>query len=312
MPPRLSVIVCTHNPRPTYFRRVLEAMREQTFPVADWELIVVDNKSHEPLTSSLDVSWHPRGRVVREETPGLTHARLRGLAEASSSLFIYVDDDNIIAPDYLVSALHLADTMPFLAVWSAMIQGEFETASSGWMKPYLPYLALTDFSRDQWSNHPQGQTLPIGAGMVVRREVMEAYRVTLLKDPRHLCLDRVGQSLLAGGDTDIGLAACSLGLGCAYMTSLRVTHLIPASRLQRNYLVRLVEDVTASHRWLDLAHGLPDLNGYARIKLHLKGLIGHIAGHRGSFGFEAAVARGLLKASALYKSGELGLAHSGS
>ena len=118
-------------------------------------------------------------------------------------------------------------------------------------------------------------------------------------------LDRVGKSLLAGGDTDIGLAACSLGLGCAYMTGLRVTHLIPASRLQRSYLVRLVEDVTASHRWLDMAQGLSDLSGYARTKLRLKGLLGHILGHRGAFGFEAAVARGHLKASTLYNSGGL-------
>lgn len=305
MPLRLSVIVCTHNPRPKYLRRVMKAMREQTLPISDWELIVVDNKSDEPLASSLDVSWHPQSRIVREETPGLTHARLRGLAEASSSLFVFVDDDNIIAPDYLASAIHLADTMPFLAVWSAKIQGEFEIAPAEWMKPYLPYLALSDFNRDRWSNHPRGQTLPIGAGMVVRREVMEAYRTTLLKDPRHMRLDRVGKSLLAGGDTDIGLAACSLGLGCAYMTGLRVTHLIPASRLQRSYLVRLVEDVTASHRWLDLAQGLSDLSGYARTKLRLKGLLGQILGHRGTFGFEAAVARGHLKASALYNSGGL-------
>ena len=238
MPLRLSVIVCTRNPRPHYLQRVLGAMREQTLPLADWELVVVDNDSRESLAASLELSWHPNARVVREESTGLTHARLRGFAEASSPLFIYVDDDNILHPAYLETADRMADTMPFIGVWSASIQGEFERPPARWMKPYLHYLALTNFTHDQWSNHPRGQTLPIGAGMVTRREVMAAYRARLVDDPQRMRLDRDDQSLLAGGDTDIGLAACAIGLGCAYMTNLRVTHLIPASRLQRSYLVR--------------------------------------------------------------------------
>lgn len=302
MSPRLSVVICTRNPRPQYFGRVLGALRQQTFSAGEWELIVVDNQSDPPLAPSYDLSWHPLARVVREETPGLTHARLRGCSEASSSLFIFVDDDNVLDSNYLATAVHLADGMPFLGVWSASIHGEFETPPEAWMKPYLPYLALTEFSHDRWSNHPRGQTLPVGAGMVVRREVMTAYRASLLDDPRRLRLDRDGQSLLAGGDTDIGLAACSLGLGCGCMTALRVTHLIPASRLQVRYLTRLVEDITASHHWLDLAQGLPDAKGYARMKLRLKTLIGRLTGGTGSLGFEGAVARGRLKATALFES----------
>lgn len=306
MPPRLSVIICTYNPRPDYFHRVLTALRLQTVPLAEWELVVVDNHSDAPLAQSLDLMWHPRGRVVREDTPGLTHARLRGFAETSGSVLVFVDDDNVLASDYLAAALILACDMPFIGVWSALIHGEFELPVQPWMKPYLPFLALTDFATDHWANHRKGHTLPVGAGMVVRRTVLAAYQETLRADPRRLGLGRKGQSLLAGEDTDIGLAACSSGLGCAYMTSLRVTHLIPGFRLKRSYLTRLVEDVTASHHWLDLAHGLPDLNRYARIKLRLKGLLGHILGRNGSFGFESALARGRLKATKLYQSGRPG------
>jgi glycosyltransferase involved in cell wall biosynthesis len=277
----------------------------KTLPIADWELIVVDNGSKGPLAHSIDLSWHSLARVVREETTGLTYARLRGFGEASADVIVYVDDDNVLASEYLATSHRLASEMPFIGVWSALIRGEFALPVQSWMKPYLPYLALTNFETDRWANHWCGQTLPVGAGMVVRRHVLSTYHERLASDPRRLQLGRNSGSLLAGEDTDIGLAACSLGLGCAYMTGLRVTHLIPASRLQRSYLVRLVEDVTASHRWLDMAQGLPDLNGYARTKLRLKGLLGHILGHRGTFGFEAAVARGHLKASALCKSSGL-------
>ena len=38
-----SVIICTHNPRPDYFARVLDGLRNQTLPMHRWELLIVDN-----------------------------------------------------------------------------------------------------------------------------------------------------------------------------------------------------------------------------------------------------------------------------
>ena len=45
----ISVIVCTHNPRPDYLRRVLDALYAQTLPKTDWELILIDNANDMPL-----------------------------------------------------------------------------------------------------------------------------------------------------------------------------------------------------------------------------------------------------------------------
>ena len=61
---QLSVIVCTHNPRRDYFIRVLDALRNQTLPKDQWELIIVDNASKVPLASEWDLSWHPNGRLL--------------------------------------------------------------------------------------------------------------------------------------------------------------------------------------------------------------------------------------------------------
>ena len=65
--PTLSVIICTHNPRLDYLRRVLAALQNQTLSSGEWELVMVDNASHTPLSGTIDLSWHPQGRVVREE-----------------------------------------------------------------------------------------------------------------------------------------------------------------------------------------------------------------------------------------------------
>lgn len=55
----ISAIICTHNPQPKLLERVLTAIREQDLGRDDYELLLIDNASREPLSAEL-VSWHPR------------------------------------------------------------------------------------------------------------------------------------------------------------------------------------------------------------------------------------------------------------
>ena len=59
MKTNLSVIICTHNPRFEYFDRVLNALKGQTLPLEQWELVIIDNASVEPLCERVDLNWHP-------------------------------------------------------------------------------------------------------------------------------------------------------------------------------------------------------------------------------------------------------------
>src|ERR1700731_4167104 len=97
----LSVIICTHNPRLDYFQRCVDGLRNQTLSCQEWELLLVDNRSDEPVADCVDLSWHPVTRVVREEAPGLTAARLRGIRESRGDLVVFVDDDNVLDRDFL-------------------------------------------------------------------------------------------------------------------------------------------------------------------------------------------------------------------
>ena len=102
----ISVIICTHNPRPNYLRRVLDALRRQTLPMDQWEVLIIDNASRGRLTAATwDLSWHPRARIVREEEIGLSVARMRGMKEAAADILVFVDDDNVLDPDYLMQLL---------------------------------------------------------------------------------------------------------------------------------------------------------------------------------------------------------------
>ena len=90
------------------------------------------------LADRFDIGWHPNGRHVREDELGLTPARLRGIAEAVAELLIFVDDDNVLDPDYLEQALRVGREYPFLGTWGGQCIPEYAVEPAPELKPYLP------------------------------------------------------------------------------------------------------------------------------------------------------------------------------
>lgn len=256
MTPDLSVVLCTHNPRADYLARVLDALRAQTLGPVAWELVLVDNASAPPVAPAL-LAWHPAGRVVRETAPGLTAARRAGIAAAAAPVLVFVDDDNLLAPDYLEHARDLARTWPRLGLWGCgAFTPEWETPPAPELTPYLAYLAVGKKERDVWSNHAfDYAALPPGAGLCVRADVARHYAQLVTRDPRRLQLGRQGASLGACEDFDLGLTAVSLGYGTGSFVRLRLTHLMPAARVQESYLQRLVAGHARSTVLLHALHG---------------------------------------------------------
>ena len=253
-----SVILCTHNPRSDYLRGCLDGLRRQTLLRDRWELVVVDNRSDELVAGIVDLSWHPYARVFREETLGLTPARLRGICEASGDLLVFVDDDNVLDTDFLEEALRVADEKAFLGSWSGQCRPEFEQPPPEWTRRYWGNLVIREFDRDVWSNSPRlPESMPCGAGLCVRRNVAEHYLSLHDAGKRPFQFDRAGDSLISGGDNDLAACACDLGLGVGLIASLKLTHLIPQERLSEDYLARLTEGVYFSSVLLDSCRGVP-------------------------------------------------------
>jgi glycosyltransferase involved in cell wall biosynthesis len=248
----LSVILCTHNPRPAYLQKTLEALRQQTLPSEQWECILVDNQNLPPLAEGIDLSRQENARVVREEMLGLTPARLRGIREAAGDLLVFVDDDNVLDPDYLEVAVRIAEERPYLGSWSGQCRPHFEEPPPEWTRRYWGNLVIREFDRDVWSNLPRlADTMPCGAGLCVRRSVARQYLQLHETSRRFIQLDRTRTSLLSGGDNDLAACACDIGLGMGIIASLRLMHLIPPERLTEDYLARLAEGIYLSGTILD-------------------------------------------------------------
>jgi hypothetical protein len=263
-----SVVICTHNPRPDYFDRVLDGLRNQTFPLEKWELLIVDNASRTPVASSWDISWHPVARNILESELGLTPARRRGIQEASADLIVFVDDDNVLDETYLAEAIQIGQEWPSLGVWgSGSINADFEVKPPDSLKKYLSSLALRDVASPRWANFAScSDAIPLGAGLCVRKEIAQAY----CKFCDHSSIeitDRQGTFLLGGGDKEISFVCCSRGFGIGTFPVLKLTHLIPQHRVTEDYMVRLgegsmVSNLLLDYKWSNITPRTPfDLDG---------------------------------------------------
>lgn len=248
----ISVIICTHNPREAYLERVLESLRNQTLEQNCWELLLLDNRSDDPLAARWNLGWHRNGRHIREEELGLTSARLRGVRESSGELLVFVDDDNVLAENYLVAAAALAETWPHIGAFGGSIRAEFEEPPPQWITRYLEWLAVREIDRDYWSNMTYWSlAVPYGAGMCLRRSVAEDYAAKVTRDPLRLSLGRSGTALASGEDSDMAWCAVDLGMGTGRFRALKMTHVIPKSRLTFEYVTRLSAGLAASDVMLE-------------------------------------------------------------
>ncbi len=256
--PKISVILCTHNPREAFLRRVLEGLRAQTLPLADWELLVIDNGSKIPVAEQFDLSWHPQARHIREDELGLTPARLRGIRETTAEILVFVDDDTVLFPDYLDQALFVGEQWPFVGAWGGSVIPEYEISLPAWVGEEVWRLTVVDVKEDMWSNLREGYTtLPCGAGLCFRRSVGAAYLERCRRNQKAASFDRKGKDLTGYGDIDLGHCAIDLGLGTGKSTRLRLTHLIPANRLTFDYFLRHAEGDAASMMLFRASRGLP-------------------------------------------------------
>lgn len=242
---KLTVLIPTHNPRAVFLDRMLAALRTQTFPAAEWELILIDNRSNPALSPEL-VSWHPHGRVITAPILGLTHARIVGTEAALGDILVWVDDDNLLAPEYLETVIQLFTSVPSLGVAGGKSIPEYESPPPPWYAPGLAPIGCRDlgdirktarWEPDQKRFYPD--IAPIGAGMAILREALLHWIGLVKADPVRQRFGRTGTALTSGEDNDINLTLLANGWTLAYEPSLRLTHLIPARRLTLDYQRRI-------------------------------------------------------------------------
>jgi serine acetyltransferase/GT2 family glycosyltransferase len=98
---RLSVVIASYNRR-ALLERLLDQLAQQTLPASDFEAIVVDDGSAEPVREALAGRKYPYAlRLEAQANQGAAAARHRGVQQARGELLVIVDDDMQVGPDFL-------------------------------------------------------------------------------------------------------------------------------------------------------------------------------------------------------------------
>jgi glycosyltransferase involved in cell wall biosynthesis len=238
MPEAISTITCCYNSA-SRLGSVLAALAAQELPATlRAEAILVDNCSTDGTAAMARSMWRRPDmplRIISEPRQGLSFARETGLNAANSPLACFVDDDNLLSPGYLATALEIMQRYP-------------QAAACGGRGIALTAGEIPAWMWRGWRSHavgPQGDVeglLPgsdpyvYGAGMVLRLAAWQQLRVAGFEP---LLSDRNGQSLSSGGDVELCLALRMLGWQIAYSPRLAFDHFMPSARLNWEYCKRL-------------------------------------------------------------------------
>ena len=137
-------------------------------------------------------------------------------------------------------------------MWGGQAAPEFDGGTpEEWTRSAWPMLAISQFDQDAWSNLEQAETLPVGAGMCLRKAVAQKYISLVQEDSRRLSLGRKGELLISCEDFDIALAALDIGLGMGKFVRLKLVHILPIRRVSEKYLLNLVKGIVYSKAILD-------------------------------------------------------------
>jgi len=229
MSPDLTVLVCTHN-RAGLLAGALESLENQTLARDRFEVIVVDNASSDG-TPGVVSACTGQGKFdlkyVREPELGLDVARNRGIRESRAGIIAFLDDDARARSDWAAAVLE------GFARYDAPILGGrvdliWEVPRPDWFSDVLlRYLIHCDYGPEvvEVSSPPW----LYGTNVAFRKELFR--EIGLFR----LDLDRKGETLMGGGDTEFFVRAHGRGRKLLYLPGLVVRHLVPAGRLTRKF-----------------------------------------------------------------------------
>lgn len=167
-PPSVSVVIGTRD-RPEQLSICLGSVRTLDYPA--YEIIVVDNVPSNDATAELVRAMMggdaPEVRYVREDEPGLSAARNRGLAESKGSVVAFTDDDVFVDAHWLahlVAGFSRADNVA--CVTGNVFPREMETPAQSLFEDFGGF--SKGFRRRVFDRSGQGATgrlYPYTAGM---------------------------------------------------------------------------------------------------------------------------------------------------
>jgi len=242
----LAVVICTFNNAATLDGALARLAGQKGIAGARWSCLVVDNNCTDH-TANVVQRYIAEGnipglRVVRELEQGLTPARLRGVRSSTAPWIAFVDDDCFLRADWMANAAAFAAGHPTSGAFGGKVVLDWEGQPPSYARAFT-YC----FAEQNHGDVERQVPFLAGAGLVVNRTALTACGWS--EGP--LVADRVGKSLVSGGDVEIVLRIAGSGRELWYVPQCELHHQIPARRTTVRYMVSLNRNLGISQALAD-------------------------------------------------------------
>ena len=151
------MLIATHD-RPELLRACLESFAEQTLDRSDFEVVLVDDGSRDPVVPALVDELADRLQIVgvRIRHAGRAAAKNLAVMLARAPIVLFFDDDDRAAPDYLERHLAGHDARPDEAV---AVLGHTDWAPELARTPLMHYVTDVDRMLFAYERLRDGQVL---------------------------------------------------------------------------------------------------------------------------------------------------------
>ena len=231
----------------------------------EWEIILADNASTDGTAEwvkelNQNYDWQLNFKIIKEEKPGLNHAREAGARAAKYDWILFCDDDNWLDPDYVFHWYNVVNNCPDVgAVGGQARLGDLDDVPL-WVSKYGHSYAL-----GPQANHtgylPKGAAL-YGAGLFIKKSPV----LDMLDNGfKWVMTDRKGNSLSSGGDLEWCYLLQLNGYKLYFEEQMTFVHAIKPDRFNWSYYLKLKRGIASGVALLEpyrflLLHGTTTMN----------------------------------------------------
>jgi len=244
------VILCCYNSSKRLPDTLTHLANQEFNTAIPWEIILVDNNSRDNTLSVAEGTWRllkgtASFKTVIENKQGLAHARRRGIDESRFDYLLFCDDDNWLEKSYIENAFEILENNPTVGMAGGWSEAVLEGEPPEWFERYKgSYIVGRQAPK---SGILSNRTYLWGAGLVMRKSVFSFAQKLNFKS---YMIDREGDKLSSGGDSELCNWALLLGYQLWYDERLRFKHFIPNNRVSIEYANQLNEGFAKASYWL--------------------------------------------------------------
>jgi len=239
--PAVDIVICTYNRASCLDAVLANLSRQGSGAGVRWRVLVVDNASTD-ATAEVVAIHRAKGalpglRYVFEPMPGLTAARQRGARETTAPWIAFVDDDNFLDSRWLEAIARAIGAHGEAGGIGGKVVLDWEAPPPAYLKEFGFCFAAQDHGTADCIVESLA-----GAGMVLNRRALQESGWL----GRPLVADRIGAKLTSGGDVEMAQRVRAAGYDLWFVPDAVLRHRIPANRMTRRYLLRIIRELGTS------------------------------------------------------------------